>query len=112
MNTMKKFFYDQLTELAIATIKVNSAMEHLSNDEVTNVFVFEQMWGSTALGFGGWGGTSMTTAWTHVVNTSNGQYHVFFDGRHAYTIENPTEKFKEDLSKQRMGSIVDAKTDY
>ncbi len=112
MNTMKKFMYSQLTELAIATIKVNNAMEHLSSDETTDVYVFEQVWGSTALGFGGWGGSSMTPAWTHVVKTSNGKYHVFFNGSHAYTVENPTEKFKEDLSRHCMGSIADAKTDY
>lgn len=101
-----------LTDLAISTIKVNDIMQRHKEVGIFEVYVFEQTWGSTALGFDGIGGSALTTAWTHVVMTSDGKYHVFFNGRHAYSIENPTEKFKEDLEKRFMVSIKEAKEQY
>ena len=101
-----------LTDLAISTIKVNDIMQRHKEVGIFEVYVFEQTWGSTALGFDGIGGSSLTAAWTHVVMTTDGKYHVFFNGRHAYSIENPTEKFKEDLEKRFMVSIKEAKEQY
>lgn len=101
-----------LTDLAIASILVNDVMLRQKGVGIFEVYVFEQTWESTALGFGSIGGSSMTTAWTHVVLTSDGKYHVFFDGRHAYSIENPTDKFKSDLANRYMLSIQEAKDKY
>lgn len=100
-----------LTELSIATIKVNDFMSR-TKSSVYDVFVFTQTWGSTALGFSGIGGAAMTTAWTHVVLTSDGKYHIFFDGRYAYSVENPTEEFKHDLETRFMKSVDVARNLY
>lgn len=96
-----------LTDLAISTIKVND-IEY----DICEVYVFEQTWESTALGFGSIGGSALTTDWTHVVMTSDGKYHVFFNGEYAYSIENPTDKFKSDLANRYMLSIQEAKDKY
>lgn len=48
------------------------------------LYSFPQMWGSTALGFGGMGGQAMTTAQTYIVVTDYGAAFVYFAGRFAY----------------------------
>ena len=98
-----------LSKLSIATINVSDYISNKYNlSEVAQVFVFEQVWGSTSLGFGGFGGSTMTSAWTHVVSTYDGKHHVFFNGRHAYTVDSANEIFKEDLMNQNMRSVDDA----
>lgn len=61
-------------------------------------YMFPQMWGSTTLGFGGVGGCAMTQAYTVVVWNRVLEYSfVFFDGRLAYAVKSPNEKFLNDL---------------
>ena len=103
---------NQLSELAISTIKVN---DHLFSHKIVDtikVYVFEQTWGSTALGFGGWGAPTITNAWTHVVSTYGGKFLVFFNGRHAYTVDSATETFMGDLEKRSMKSVDEALSYY
>ena len=71
-----------------------------------DMYMFPQMWGSTALGFGGIGGQAMTTASTVIVEDyQNGYYSVFFGDHIAYLIENPNQTFFEDMSKQQMKPV-------
>ena len=67
------------------------------------VHVFEQTWGSTALGFGGIGGQAMTTANTYVFVpvTCNQNAFVYFGCNFAYEAE-VNSVFKEDLQKRSM----------
>jgi hypothetical protein len=70
------------------------------------VEMWQQTWGSTALGFGGIGGAAMTEAtvilvWGHNRNGVS----VYFGGRHAYTILRPNDKFREDHAKRRLGDV-------
>ena len=90
--------------------------------------VFKQTWGSTALGFGGIGGSAMTDAYTTVVtvylsyrgstttNTieKNPEFHaVYFDGRLAYFIDDePTKEFFNDLKDRNMVSVDKAWSRY
>lgn len=98
-----------LSKLSIATINVSDYISNKYNlSDVAQVFVFEQVWGSTALGFGGIGGSTMTSAWTHVISTVDGKYHIFFNGRHAYTVDSANEKFMDDLMKQNMQPVDNA----
>lgn len=102
-----------LSKLSIATINVSDYISNKYNlSEVAQVFAFEQVWGSTSLGFNGIGGSTMTSAWTHVVFTYDGKRHVFFNGRHAYTVDSANEKFMEDLVKQNMQSVDGARKCY
>lgn len=69
------------------------------------VIQFDQTWGSTALGFGGIGGASITTAPTTIVHTIS-QYAVYFAGKHAYTIEDPNRAFFDDVQYRDMVSVA------
>ena len=74
------------------------------------MYMFPQMWGSTALGFGGFGGQAMTSAYTTVVNdVAYGYYGVFFGEKLAYLITEPNDKFFEDLKNQKMASVSECK---
>lgn len=98
-----------LNKLKWSTINVNDYISNKYNiSDIVHVFVFEQVWGSTSLGFGGIGGSTMTSAWTHVISTVDGKYHIFFNGRHAYTVDSANEIFKDDLMNQNMRSVDDA----
>lgn len=101
-----------LSELAICSIKVNDTVSKIVGITIDEVYVFTQVWPNTTLGFGGIGGDAMTSAWTHVVQTSDGKYHIFFNGRHAYSVENATMTFVMDLNRKSMASIDEAKKLY
>ncbi len=65
--------------------------------------MFMQTWGSTALGFGGIGGQAMTNAYTTVVREEySGWVGVFFGESLAYKINNPNQKFYEDMKDGNM----------
>ena len=63
------------------------------------LYTFEQVWGSTALGFGGIGGQALTPARTYVFVSinCNQKCFVYFAGRFAYAVDY-SEGFMEDVS--------------
>lgn len=65
--------------------------------------LFEQTWGSTALGFGGIGGQAMTTEFTYVFVPvhCNQNCFVYFGDQFAYEAEY-NSIFKEDLINRNM----------
>jgi len=66
------------------------------------ITIFSQMWGSTALGFGGIGGQAMTAAYTTVIwDDYYNIWGVYFEERLAYIIKDPNKKFMEDVFKHR-----------
>ena len=73
------------------------------------LYTFDQVWGSTALGFGGMGGQAITHARTYVLVPAirNQKCFVYFGDRFAYKA-NYCEKFKEDLLNQNMDSVARA----
>ncbi len=75
--------------------------------EVEVFAMFAQTWGSTALGFGGIGGASMTPAYTIIIEF-RGEYCVYFAGRFAYKVTRPNNLFFEDIKNQRMKDVKNA----
>ena len=73
--------------------------------DIQNVVTFSQMWGSTALGFGGIGGAAMTNALTVCIEGPMGDWCVYFGGRFAYRIERPNEQFRADMLNWRMSDV-------
>lgn len=70
------------------------------------MYIFEQTWESTALGFGGIGGQAITTANTYVFIpvTCNQNCFVYFNGKFAYQV--PWSKsFMEDVINHSMKSV-------
>ena len=71
------------------------------------LYTFEQVWGSTSLGFGGIGGQAMTSARTYVFipMTCNQKCFVYFAGRFAYAVDY-SEKFMNDVIAGNMKSVA------
>lgn len=69
-----------------------------------DVYHFPQVWGSTALGFGGIGGQAMTSAYTTVV-VEGANVAVYFSGRLAYVVVNPNDEFFRHLSSHNMAEV-------
>ena len=76
-------------------------------DEIVTEGMFPQIWGSTSLGFGGWGGSKITEAYT-VVFSHAGEYCVYFGGKFAYMIKRPNEMFFDDFKKYKMKPVLDS----
>ena len=78
-------------------------------DEIEVAGMFPQLWGSTALGFGGVGGSAMTEAYTVALRSRvTGEVCVYFGGRFAYRIEHPTPCLVEDIAAQGLAPIYEA----
>lgn len=70
------------------------------------VKMFLQTWGSTALGFGGIGGSAMTSAYTVAVFGPNGDVVVYFGGRKAYHIKRPNDNFMSDCAVGNLSDVA------
>lgn len=71
------------------------------------LYTFDQVWGSTALGFGGMGCQAITHARTYVlvpVNCSQKCF-VYFGGRFAYKADY-SQKFMDDVLNGHMESVA------
>lgn len=104
---------NKLTELARNILAVEADLPYRIDRERERAtvedyefHVFAQIWESTALGFGGIGGSAMTTAYTVVCVPLcvDQKCHVYFGGRYAYGAE-PSEAFMEDVFHQRMEPV-------
>lgn len=73
------------------------------------LYDFDQTWASTALGFGGVGGSAMTTARTYVLIPYSAQDRAFVYFRGCFAYKTPTnDRFWEDLKNHRMASVAEA----
>jgi hypothetical protein len=70
--------------------------------------MFPQTWGSTALGHGGMGGASMTTAYTIVLECpATQEFLVYFGGQLCYKVDRRgknLEVFTKDLAERNLAS--------
>ena len=78
------------------------------------IYMFEQTWGSTALGFPGVGGSAMTEATTYVLipKTESICAHVYFGSQFAYKVTGLTQTFMDDLNNHSMASVMEASSRY
>lgn len=82
--------------------RIKKTRKHTAHD-ISVYAMFQQTWGSTALGFGGIGGQAITPAYTVIVESNyTGEYCVYFGGRFAYRIKKPSQRFREDVVKMNM----------
>ena len=87
-------------------------------DQEVSVRVFPQMWGSTALGYGGLGGAAMSTAYTVVVQDDNVACVYFGSGHLGYSVPMrkvtsvQLEAFRADLQQQQLAERRDAVSTY
>lgn len=73
------------------------------------LYTFEQVWGSTALGFGGIGGQAITSARTYVFvpQSCNQKCFVYFAGKFAYAVKY-SRTFMDDVKSGAMASVATA----
>lgn len=79
------------------------------------IHMFEQTWGSTALGFPGVGGSAMTEATTYVLipkKENTDCAHVYFGSQFAYKVNGLTQAFMDDLNNHSMASVMEASSRY
>lgn len=63
---------------------------------------FIQTWGSTATGFGGMGGSVMTSCYTTIVSCIHTNIvAIFFGGNYCFSVE-PNEEFSKDLKAMQI----------
>lgn len=68
-----------------------------------DIHIVDQMWGSTSCGWGGMGGSAMTTKFNVVIeNKRNNAFFVFWDGKLAYAAE-----MSEKVDYSRLPYITD-----
>lgn len=87
-----------------------------TNFDNGELYDFDQVWASTALGFGGIGGSAMTIARTYVFIPAldpfsdykqDGKAFVYFGGRFAYECDT-NDRFWEDVATHRMASVQES----
>ena len=108
---------NKLTQMAREILQIEADLpyrfDYKENPSPTledfEIHTFEQVWGSTALGFGGMGGQEMTSATTYVFipTCCDQKCFVYFAGRFAYAADY-SEAFKEDVAKRNMVSVSKA----
>lgn len=110
--------FEERKKIGIDNYPMVERVRRPSVDEMQVTAMFPQMWGSTALGFGGMGGAAMTPAYTVVVLGVGDTLAVYWAGRLAYTLAmnaiTPEQKanFTEDLARNYTTSIKEAETRY
>ena len=88
---------NQLTKMARELLSIEADLPFRFNYDGSvrpqiddfDVYLFEQTWGSTALGFGGIGGQAMTSARTYVFipqDIEKQMCHVYFGSGFAYSV--------------------------
>jgi hypothetical protein len=80
--------------------------------DIAGVEVFQQTWGSTALGFDGIGGAAMSTCNVTVITGSMGDKAVYMGPRFAYHIVRPNKKFFEDVASHCIADVRSANNKY
>ena len=88
--------------------RLNYSKERPTIDDF-ELYTFNQMWGSTALGFGGVGGQAMTNARTYVFVpvTCNQKCFIYFAGKYAYQADY-CENLKEYIRIQNLAPVSHA----
>lgn len=110
--------YNSLTKEEKLKLRVNEGsgkmVQRRPESYEIEVVMFPQTWGSTALGYGGIGGASMTPAYTVIVSHRRCSCVYFGGGRLAYRVDGAKQspegqkRFIEDISRQNMAARSEA----
>lgn len=100
----------KILNVAKELIEIYQDIPHRFRSLDTNDYVmydFDQLWSSTALGFGGVGGAAMTRARTYVLIPFNVERaYVYFGGRFAYDCPTDRDEFWSDIKRHQMADVA------
>lgn len=99
---------------ANASLLTELRQQGLSEEELSSIitYSFEQVWGSSALGFGGVGLSAMTSSRTSVLIPKNSvTAYIFFGDRYAYSVGICNNLWK-DIYHRNIKPISEAPTHY
>ena len=103
---------EQTDAIQNRTVPMLTKTRRVYSDEI-EVTMFPQTWGSTATGYGGIGGSAMTSAYTIIVSYMMTTYCVYFGcGRLAYRVTwadmtpSGRENFLSDMAARNMASVA------
>lgn len=97
----------ELTDMAIEIMSINQdIIRRRKVMDKYDVYDFDQTWASTALGFGGCGGSALTTARTYVlIPMYEEKAYVYFGGRFAYEC-GINDEFRKDIKSHNMADVM------
>lgn len=108
------FMSNKLTQMALELLEIEKdipfRLDYAENPRPViddfELYTFEQVWGSTALGFGGIGGQAMTSARTYVLipMNCNQKCFVYFAGRYAYAVPY-SQMLMDDVAAQNVAPV-------
>ncbi len=100
-----------IADMVIDLVQINEDIQERcdgSSIDDFDIYDFDQTWGSTALGFSGMGGQSITVARTYVLIPRDLEVaYVYFGGRFAYRTP-INDRFREDIRSHRMASVAES----
>ena len=103
---------DQGNAMKNNAIPTVTKTRRLMTDEL-EVVMFPQTWGSTATGYGGLGGSAMTSVYTVIVSYNHYYYCVYFGcGRLAYKLDRSKMsdegymKFRKDIADHSVSDVI------
>lgn len=99
------------TPLALAKtmIAIHEDLSKRTTCDQFEIYIFEQIWPSTSLGFGGIGGSAITLANTYVfICTYCNKAFVYFGEHFAYEVDNYNVYFSKDVDKHSMKSVKES----
>ncbi len=88
------------------SFRIDFVDRHRATVDDFELYTFKQVWGSTALGFGGIGGQAMTEARTYVFipQIENQKCIIYFGGRFAYKADY-CDAFVDDMKKHQLEPV-------
>lgn len=102
----------RLLKMARDLISITEYLQSKGVPTDGNLYDFNQLWATTALGFGGVGGSAMTWARTYVfIPRGIEQAYVFFGGIFAYATKYGSklnDRFWEDVKNCQMASVAES----
>ena len=94
---------NKIIERGIQLIQIADDFSNRYDGDPEEIYDFDQTWGSTALGFGGYGGSAIITERTYVV-ISNKRAFIYFGNNFAYSVP-VCDELLEDIKNKSIVSV-------
>ena len=99
----------KLINMAMQLLSIYEDIKYRTDETDFEIHDFDQIWGSTALGFPGMGGQAITCerTWVLIPESTYDCAYVYFGGRFAYKAS-MSDRFVDDLRNKHMASVMES----